>query len=79
KHVVVSNLFDGLDFYSIADRTLSHSVPCPINQQCNTLVPVLFSSNGSAVIVGGTSGSVRILDSRSCKTLQVLSHDGQLL
>ncbi|KAF9778512.1 hypothetical protein BJ322DRAFT_1014643 [Thelephora terrestris] len=78
KHIVVSNLFDGLDFYSIANCTLSHSVPCPINQQSNALVPVLYSSDGSAVIVGGTSGSVRVLDSRSCETLQVLSHDGQL-
>jgi len=78
KHIVVSNLFDGLDFYSIVDRTLSHSVPCPMNQQNNALVPVLFNSNGSAVIVGGTSGSVRVLDSQSCETLQVLSHDGRL-
>lgn len=77
KHIVVSNLFDGLDFYSIADCTLSHSVPCPMNQQNNAPVPVLFSSDGSAVIMGGTSGSVRVLDSRSCETLQVLPHDGQ--
>ena len=28
--------------------------------------------------MGGTSGSVRVLDSNSCETLQVLSHDGQL-
>ena len=79
KHIVVSNLFDGLDFYSIADRTLSHSVPCPINHQKNVPVPVLFNSDGSVIIVGGTSGSVRVLDSSSCETLQVLSHDGQLL
>lgn len=76
KHIVVSNLFDGLDFYSIADRTLNYSVPCPINQQNNVPVPVLFNSDGSVIIVGGTSGSVRVLDSSSCETLQVLSHDG---
>ncbi|KAF9643066.1 hypothetical protein BDM02DRAFT_3192255 [Thelephora ganbajun] len=79
KHIIVSNLFDGLDFYSITDRALSHSVPCPINQQKNTLVPVLFNSDGSIIIVGGTSGSVRVLDSSSCETLQVLSHDGDLI
>lgn len=50
-----------------------------MNQQNNALVPVLFSNDGNAVIVGGTAGSVRILDSRSCETLQVLPHDGQLL
>ena len=79
KHIVVSNLFDGLDFYSIVDRSLSHSVPCPINQQNNALVPVLFNDAGSTIIVGGSSGSVRVMDSSSCETLQVLSHDGQLL
>lgn len=76
KHIVVSNLFDGLDFYSIADRAVSHSVPCPINQQKNAPVPVLFNSDGNVIIVGGTSGSVRVLDSSSCETLQILSHDG---
>ena len=76
RHIVVTNLFDGLDFYSIANCALSHSVPCPINQQNNALVPVVYSSDGSAIIVGGTSGSIRVLDSRSCETLQVLAHDG---
>lgn len=79
KHIVVSNLYDGLDCYSIADRALSHSIPCPINQQKNAPVPVIFNDDGSTIIVGGTSGSVRVLDSSSCETLQVLSHDGQLL
>lgn len=77
KHIVVLNLFDGLNFYSIADRTLSYSVHCPINQQKNVPVPVLFNNDGSAIILGGMSGSMRVLDSSSCETLQVLSHDGQ--
>lgn len=76
---MVSNLFDGLDFYSIANRALSHSVPCPMNQQDNGLVPVLYSNDGSILIVGGSSGSMRVLDSRSCETLQILSHDGRSL
>jgi WD40 repeat protein len=76
KHIVVSNLYDGLDFYSISDRALSHSVPCPINQQKNKPVPVVFSRDGEIVVVGGTSGSVKVLNSRSCETLQTLSHDG---
>lgn len=75
-HIVVWNLFDGLDFYSIADRVLSHSTPCPINQQNNKPVPVLFNGDGSIIIVGGTFGSIRVMDSSSYETLQVLSHDG---
>jgi hypothetical protein len=77
RHIVVSNLFDGLDFYSISDRTLSQSIPCPINQQKNVPIPVLFNGDGSSIIVGGTSGSVRVLDSSSCETVQVLPHHGQ--
>ena len=49
-----------------------------MNQQNNVPIPVLFSKDGSIVIVGGTSGSARILDSGSCETLQVLPHDGQI-
>ena len=75
KDIVVFNLFDGLDFYSIADRTLSRSVPCSANQQ-GIITPVLFNSDGSTVIVGGASGSVKLMDSRSCETIQVLPHDG---
>lgn len=78
KHIVVSNLYDGLDFYSISDRALSCSVPCPINQQKNKPVPVLFSNDGDVVIVGGTSGSVRVLDSHSRETLQILPRNGRL-
>ena len=78
KHIVVSNLYDGLDFYSISDRAVCYSVPCPINQNKNKPVPVLFSNDGKVVMVGGTSGSARILDSGSCETLQTLSHNGRL-
>ncbi|KAF9646727.1 hypothetical protein BDM02DRAFT_3130194 [Thelephora ganbajun] len=74
KHIIVLNLFDGLDFYSIADRALSHLVPCPINQQKNAPVPVLFNSDGSTIVVGGTSGSMRVLDSSSCDLIQAIVH-----
>jgi COMPASS component SWD3 len=78
KHIVVSNLYDGLDFYSIPDRALSRSVPCFIDQQNNRPIPARFSNDGNTVIVGGTSGSVKVLDASSCETLQVLLHNGWL-
>jgi hypothetical protein len=76
KYVVVSNLYDGLDWYSTTDRALSHTTQCPINQQMNHPVPVLFACDGSAIIVGGTCGSARILDTKTSETVQTLPHDG---
>lgn len=76
KHLVVSNLFDGLDWYSITEHKLNHSVPCPINLQNNIPVPVLFGENGRLIITGGSSGTARILDSMTAETIQTLSHDG---
>lgn len=76
KHLVVSNLFDGLDWYSITEHKLNHSVPCPINLQNNIPVPVLFGDNGRVIIVGGSSGNARILDSMTAESIQTLPHDG---
>ena len=76
KHIVVSNLYDGLDWYSVADRSLSHTVQCPINQQMNLPVPVLFTHDGETIIMGGTCGSARLLDASTSETIQTLPHAG---
>lgn len=77
KYIVVSNLYDGLDWYSIADRALSHTVQCPINQQMNLPIPVLFTRDGGTIITGGTCGSVRVLDASTSETIQTLPHSGE--
>lgn len=77
KYIVVSNLYDGLDWYSVADRALSHTVHCPINQQMNLPIPVLFTGDGGAIITGGTCGSVRVLDASTSETVQTLPHSGK--
>ncbi|KAF9778446.1 WD40-repeat-containing domain protein [Thelephora terrestris] len=79
KHLAVSNLFDGLDWYSITEHKLSHSVPCPINLQNNVPIPVRFGADGGIIIVGGSSGNARILDSMTAETMQTLSHDGDFI
>ena len=76
KHLAISNLFDGLDWYSITEHKLSHSVPCPINLQNNIPLPVHFGDDGGIIIVGGSSGNARILDTTTAETIQTLSHDG---
>jgi hypothetical protein len=70
---VVSNLYDGLDWYSIPERTFSRAVPIRITR--NKPIPVLFINEGDALVVGGSSGDARILDSRTAETLQTLEHD----
>jgi len=73
KTLVVSNLYDGLDWYNIPDRAFSRAVPIRITR--NKPLPVLFIDDGDAIIIGGSSGEVRILDSRTAETLQTLEHD----
>lgn len=75
KTLVVSNLYDGLDWYSIPDRVFSRAVPIRITR--NNLIPVLFIDNGNAIVVGGSSGAVRILDSRTAETIQTLDHNSE--
>ena len=74
KVVVVANLYDGLDWYSIPDRTFGRSVPFRINH--NVPIPVLLIDNGKALLVGGTSGNATILDAHTAETIQTLEHDG---
>ena len=73
KVIVVANLYDGLDWYKIPDRCFSRSVPLRINQ--NLPIPVLLADEGKTLIVGSTSGNVKILDAHTAETVQTLVHD----
>ena len=73
KVVVVANLYDGLDWYKIPDRTFSRSVPLRINH--NVPIPVLLVDRGKTLLVGGTSGNVKVLDAHTAETIQTLDHD----
>jgi hypothetical protein len=68
----VANLYDGLDWYSIPDRTFSRSVLLRINH--NVPIPVLLIDGGNALLVGGTSGTVKILNAHTAQTIQTLDH-----
>lgn len=78
QFVVVSNLFDGFDWYLLSDRTIRHTIPIRINPQKNLPVPVIFTADGNGVVTGSTGGSARVLDSRTSETTQLLPHDGAL-
>ena len=73
KVVVVANLYDGLDWYKIPDRSFSRSVPLRINQ--NLPIPVLLVDGGKTLLVGSTSGNVKVLDAHTAETIQTLEHD----
>jgi hypothetical protein len=77
KFVVVANLYDGLDWYNISDRTCSRSVPLRINH--NVPIPVLLVDGGKVLVVGGTSGSAKVLDSHTVETIQTLEHNRKKL
>ena len=56
---MVSNLYDGLDWYKIPDRAFSHSVPICIAK--NVIVLVQFADEDKLLITGGTSGMAKVL------------------
>lgn len=62
-----------MDWYKIPDRTFSRSVPLRINH--NVPIPVLLVDGGKTLIVGGTSGNVKVLDAHTAETTQTLDHD----
>jgi hypothetical protein len=70
---VVANLYDGLDWYNISDRTCSRSVPLRIGH--NVPIPILLVDSGNVLVVGGTSGNAKIFDSHTVETIQTLEHN----
>ena len=70
---MVSNLYDGLDWYKIPDRAFSRSVPIRIAK--NVIIPVRFADGDALLITGGTSGMAKVLDARTAETIQTLDHD----
>ena len=70
---MVSNLYDGLDWYKIPDHTFSHSVPIRITK--NVIIPVQFADGDNLLITGGTSGMAKVLNAHTSETVQTLDHD----
>ena len=68
----MTNLYDGLDWYNIPDRTFSRSVPLRINH--NVPIPVLLVDEGNVLLVGGTSGAIKVLNTHTAETIQTLDH-----
>ncbi|KAI0031571.1 WD40-repeat-containing domain protein [Vararia minispora EC-137] len=79
--LVVTNLYDGLDYYSTQTRfgvpsshQFSHSTPSMVDRKNNVILPVKYIHNGAAVLVGGTEGSARIFSTVNGEKQQTLGH-----
>lgn len=77
KLVVVSNMYDGVDFYSISTHAFSHTVIYRVNPHMNSPIPVEFLPDGRAILIGGTYGSARMVDAQTSETIQLLPHSGE--
>lgn len=72
KHLLVSNLFNGLDLYSLPTmelkRTFTHAIAH------NVILQVVIISQSQWAVVGGDDGFVRIFDMRTGNFLFSLVH-----
>ena len=77
KLVAVSNMYDGVDFYSIPTHAFSHTVLYRVNPHMNSPIPVEFIPDGRTLLIGGTYGSARMIDAQTSETIQLLPHSGE--
>lgn len=73
QHLLVSNLFNGVDVYSLPtmelERTFTHAITV------NMIMQVVFTSQQEWVVAGGDDGFVRIFDMCSGNFLFSLLHN----
>ncbi|KAG2745531.1 WD40 repeat-like protein [Suillus brevipes Sb2] len=72
KTVVVSNLFDGFDCYSIGNGEHLANLPTPIMH--NVPLPSLFIEGGKSILCGSSCGYALLYSGNMNTVLQVLRH-----
>ena len=75
--LATTNLYDGIDWYSLqkpryTQSSFTHTTILGIRE--NIILPIIHIHDSSAVLSGGSDGSARIIHTRSGETLQVLEH-----
>ncbi|KAI0311338.1 WD40-repeat-containing domain protein [Amylostereum chailletii] len=76
--VVITNLYDGLDWYTVPRSKYGQphhvlNTVLPMGRD-NVRIPLLHIHNGSTVLVGSSTGKVRLIDVNHGRTLQTLEH-----
>ncbi|KAI0031569.1 WD40-repeat-containing domain protein [Vararia minispora EC-137] len=86
--IAVSNLYDGLDWYTVQDPSFLRP-ETPIQHTCttqmrvpsllNASLPVKFIENGTFVVVGGWNGIAHIIGVVGGQSHQTLDHHGGVI
>jgi hypothetical protein len=80
KILAVTNLYDGIDWYSLdsnhfVDSSFLHTTVHPISR--NVILPVTFVYAGRAVLSGTSHGHARITDALTWSSIRMLAHEGK--
>jgi hypothetical protein len=69
----VTNLFDGVDLYSLTDQSRLHSVSVDVRENVSAMVT--FASDNS-IVFGGGSGLAYVAEGIPLTVRHTLKHDG---
>ncbi|KAK0502070.1 WD40-repeat-containing domain protein [Armillaria luteobubalina] len=72
--MVTTNLFDGIDVYSLASNTLQRTANIPDDILDNIVIPICLINQDEAIFVGGSDGTASIVDLDTGKILCTLHH-----
>jgi hypothetical protein len=72
--IATTNLFDGVDYYDLANQNLVDSLRMTITD--NVVTPIASGNTGS-LIVGGSSGAVHVLQAFPATVVQTLELQGE--
>ncbi|KAK0474503.1 WD40-repeat-containing domain protein [Armillaria novae-zelandiae] len=72
--IVTTNLFDGIDVYSLASNTLQCTVNIQDDILDNVIIPICLINQDQAIFVGGSDGTALIVDLDTGKILCTLHH-----
>lgn len=72
--IAVTNLYDGVDWYTVKTRQCVHSSIDRV--ETNVPMPVIFIDRGSAILVGGSCGHAMICNTEGSDPISLLQHEG---
>lgn len=72
--IATTNLFDGVDYYDLANQSLVDSLRMTIAD--NTIAPIISDTAGS-LIIGGSSGAVHVLQAFPAAIVQTLELESE--
>ena len=78
QQLAVTNLYDGIDWYSLQQAAYGHTSWTRHTLQAvgrhNVIIPIVHIGDSKTVVIGSSGGTVRIINSRDGRTLHTLDH-----